>query len=218
MTSGKYKDAALSFGLVEPRNLGTVLGDVLGPQDVALYGALCALASLDRGEVQSKLLESQSFGQCLDLVPQVRDLLSDFCCCKYAACLSTLENLREALQLDVHLHSHVSDICQQIRSKAMVQYFVPFLSISLHSMAQAFNTDADGLQAEVAKLIGNGELDAKIDSQRKVLHVRNANQRKAAYEKAIRVSQDFVDTTQALVLRMNLLKHDFGVHVVRQKK
>jgi COP9 signalosome complex subunit 1 len=118
----------------------------------------------------------------------------------------------------VHLHGQVADICQLIRSKGIVQYFAPFLSVSLHTMAAAFNTDVDGMQKEVAQLVGKGQLDARIDSHAKILHVRHANQRRQTYQSAMRVSQDFLDSTQALILRMNLLKHDFGVHIARQKK
>jgi len=220
MTAGKYKDAASNFAQVKPQDLGSsasIFGDILSIQDVALYGVLCALASLERGEVQAKLLDS-SFRECLDLVPHIKDLTLDFCNCKYAACLSALEKLKESLSLDVHLHSQVNDICQQIRSKGMVQYFAPFLSVSLHSMAEAFNTNVEGIQSEVAQLVIKRQLDAKIDSHKKVLHVRHANQRRQTYQNALRVSQDFCDTTQALVLRMNLLKHDFGVHLQRAKK
>jgi len=218
MTSGKYKDAASSFSQVKPQDLGQAFSDVVCAQDVAVYGVLCALASLDRNEVQAKLLDSSNFRECLDLVPALRDLTMDFCSCRYAACLGALAKLREGLELDVHLKGHVSELLQQIRSKGMVQYFAPFLSVSLHSMAQAFNTDVDGIQAEVAQLIGKRQLDAKIDSHKKILHVRHSDQRKATYQNAMRVSQDFLDTTRALILRMNLLKRDFGVHMSRQKK
>eukprot|EP00927_Polykrikos_kofoidii_P041176 TRINITY_DN3509_c0_g2_i1.p1 TRINITY_DN3509_c0_g2~~TRINITY_DN3509_c0_g2_i1.p1 ORF type:complete len:422 (-),score=63.54 TRINITY_DN3509_c0_g2_i1:58-1323(-) len=218
MTSGKYKDAATCFAWVKPQDLGNSFTDVLVPQDVAVYGVLCALASLDRNEIQSKLLGSSHFRECLDLVPQLRDLMVDFCSCRYAACLASLVKLREFLELDVHLHSHVADICHQIRSKSIVLYFAPFLSVSLHSMAEAFNTDVEGIQAEVAKLIGSRQLDAKIDSDRKILHVRHSNQRKATYTNAMRVSQEFLDTTQALVLRMNLMRRNFGVHSARHDK
>merc|ERR1712183_204795 len=190
-----------------------MFADVLCAQDVAVYGVLCPLTSLDRNEVQTKLLASTNFRECLDTMPQLRDLALDFCSCRYAACLAALGKLREALELDVHLTGHVAEICQQIRSKSMVQYFAPFLSVSLHSMAEAFNTDVDGIQAEVAQLVGKRQLDAKIDSHKKILHVRHSNQRKATYDHALRASQEFLDTTRALVLRMNLLKRDFGVHL-----
>jgi COP9 signalosome complex subunit 1 len=218
MTHSNYKDASFSFARVRPQDLDGGFNEVLCAQDVAVYGVLCALASLERNEVQTKLVQSATFKECLDLVPSLRDLALDFCNCRFAACLAALDKLRGPLDLDVHLNGHVTDICQQIRSKAMILYFAPFLSVSLHSMAEAFNTDVDGIQAEVAQLVGKRQLDAKIDSQKKLLHVRNSNQRKQTYNNAIRVSHDFLETTQALVLRMNLLKRDFGVHLVRQKK
>merc|ERR1712078_284583 len=51
---GRYKDAAQSFLQVRQQDLGPSFNDVMVPQDVALYGALCSLASLDRNEVQAK--------------------------------------------------------------------------------------------------------------------------------------------------------------------
>merc|ERR1712046_459283 len=141
---------------------------------------------LERNEVQSNLLESSSFRESLDLVPAIRDVIMDFCNCKYAACLSRLEAMQEAMSLDVHLHGHVSDLCQQIRSKGMVQYFAPFLSVSLHSMATAFNTDVEAIQKEVAQLVIKKQIEAKIDSHKKVLPVRHANQRRATYTNALR--------------------------------
>jgi len=218
MTQGKYKDAAQAFAQVKHQDLGTTFSDIMSPQDVAVYGVLCALASLERKQVQATMLDSVTFRECLNMVPQIRDLAVDFCNCKYGVCLSSLEKLKEAFLLDVHLHGQVENLCQQIRSKGMVQYFAPFLSVSLHSMAEAFNTSVDGIQAEVAGLIGARQLDAKIDSQKKVLYVRHTNLRRATYQNALRVSEDFLDSTQALILRANLLKHDFGVHVLRQKK
>lgn len=218
MTSGKYKDAATSFAQVKPQDLGLGFSDVLGAQDVALYGVLCALGSLDRREVQSKLLDSTTFRECLDSAPHIRDLAADFCSCRYAACLSFLEKMKEPLSLDVHLHAQVASLCEQIRSKVIVQYFVPFTSVSLRTMAEAFGTDVDSMQAEVAKLIAERQLEAKIDSQRKILFLSHADHRRSTYQNALRVSSEFLDSTQALILRMNLLKHDFGVHLVRQKK
>ncbi|CAE7838550.1 csn1 [Symbiodinium sp. CCMP2592] len=218
MTTGKYKDAATSFSQVKPQDLGSSFSDILSPQDVALYGVLCGLGSLDRAEVQSKLLDSPTFRECLDMAPQLRDLAIDFCSCRYAACLASLDRLKEPLSLDVHLSGQVANLCEQIRSKGIVQYFAPFLSVSLHRMAEAFNTDVESMQREVAKLIGQRQLDAKIDSQRKILHASHADQRRSTYNNALRVSNDFLDSTHALILRMNLLKHDFGIYLVRQKK
>lgn len=218
MSSRKYRDAALAFAQVKVPELGDSFKDVLSAQDVALYGSLCALASLDRPEVQEKLLNNPSFQECLVTVPAVLEMTENFCNWRYAACLGFLEHSRSKLLLDVHLHGQVDDLCQNIRNKAIVQYFQPFLSVSLHSMAQAFNTDVEGMQSEVAQLVRKGQLDAKIDSQAKTLVVRSKCQRALTYQKALRVAQDYIDDTNILILRMNLIKSDFGVHMGRSKK
>ena len=50
----KYRLAARAFVGVSPE-LGTSYGDVLSPADVATYGALCALATFERGELQAQV-------------------------------------------------------------------------------------------------------------------------------------------------------------------
>ena len=52
----------------EPTRCGAFAFFPFNSLEVALYGALCALASLDRSEVQ-RLLDSQTFRECLDMAP-----------------------------------------------------------------------------------------------------------------------------------------------------
>ena len=56
LESRKYKLAARKF-----TELGVELGnsyeEVISPQDVAVYGGLCALASLDRAELKGEMRE-----------------------------------------------------------------------------------------------------------------------------------------------------------------
>jgi COP9 signalosome complex subunit 1 len=78
----------------------------MAPQDVAVYGALCALASFDRSDlkvppflyylfpgvgfpsismfhsmiefIQSKVIDNVNFRNFLELVPEVREFVNDF--------------------------------------------------------------------------------------------------------------------------------------------
>ena len=68
----------------------------------------------------------------------------------------------------MHLHDHVASLYQKIRSKAIVQYFSPFISVDLNTMAAAFNTDVVGLEKELSGLIMEGSIEARIDSHNKV--------------------------------------------------
>ena len=65
LESRKYKLAARKF-----TELGVELGnsyeEVISPQDVAEYGGLCALASLDRAELKERVLDNISFRAALE--------------------------------------------------------------------------------------------------------------------------------------------------------
>lgn len=68
----------------------------------------------------------------------------------------------------MYLHNHVENLYQSIRKKAMVQYFSPFLSVDMNKMAQSFNTTVAQLESEIAALVVDGQIQARIDSHKKV--------------------------------------------------
>ena len=52
--------------------LGNAYADVVAASDVALYGGLCALASLERPELRAAVIENVAFREYLDAHPEVR--------------------------------------------------------------------------------------------------------------------------------------------------
>ena len=206
----RYKLAARKFLEVSPEK-GSIYSEVCSAQDVALYGGLCALASFDRAELKSKLVDSPGFKAFLELYPQVREAVHDFFHSRYASCLAHLEKLRPDLLLDLHLHDHVKQLYDDVRSKALVQYFSPFATVDMSLMATAFNVTVEGLEKELAALIMVKQIPARIDSQAKVLHARHADQRTATFATALKVGEEFMRDTKALLLRINLMRADFVV-------
>lgn len=51
--------------------LGTTYNDVLAPGDVAVYGALCSLASFSRPEMKTRIIDNIAFREFLELQPEV---------------------------------------------------------------------------------------------------------------------------------------------------
>mmetsp|Transcript_3835 Transcript_3835/g.7926 ORF Transcript_3835/g.7926 Transcript_3835/m.7926 type:complete len:420 (-) Transcript_3835:301-1560(-) len=206
----KYKLAARKFVEVHTELLGkSNYSEVISPQDVAVYGALCALASFDRSELKTKVIDNNMFRNFLELVPEVRELIHDFYASRYASCLSYLDNLRTSLALDIHLHDHVERLYEQIRHKALIQYTTPFISVNLSTMAQAFNTTVLGIEKELAALIMDNQIQARIDSHNKILYARHADQRNATFQKTLATGEAYVRETHAMLLRASLLQHDF---------
>jgi COP9 signalosome complex subunit 1 len=205
LAHGKYKVAARNF-LEVSAELDRHYSDVIAPQDVATYGAFCALASFDRTELKEKVIDSVSFRNLLELVPEVREVMYDFYASRYASCLRMLEGQKKYLEYDMYLYKHIEVLCNQIREKAIVQYTIPFTSVVLTNMAVAFNTDVDGLEKEIATLIAKGQIHARVDSHNKILYGRHANQRNNTFQRVVKTGNDYQRDSRAILLRADLLK------------
>ncbi|XVE77068.1 hypothetical protein DITRI_Ditri13aG0031900 [Diplodiscus trichospermus] len=207
LAAKKYKLAARKFLEVGPE-LGNSYNEVISSQDVATYGGLCALASFDQTELKSKVIDNINFRNFLELVPEVRELIHDFYSSHYASCLEYLGNLKTNLMLDMHLH-HVETLYDQIRNKALAQYTHPFLSVDMRMMADAFKTSIAVLEKEREALITDNQIQARIDSHNKILYARHADERNATFQRVLQTGNEFDRDVRAMLLRANLLKHDY---------
>eukprot|EP00002_Diphylleia_rotans_P017584 TRINITY_DN3410_c0_g3_i10.p1 TRINITY_DN3410_c0_g3~~TRINITY_DN3410_c0_g3_i10.p1 ORF type:complete len:410 (+),score=83.93 TRINITY_DN3410_c0_g3_i10:46-1275(+) len=163
----RFKLAALSF-LGTHYEMGNTFNQILSSLDVAIYGGLCALATFDRSEIQTKIMENSEFKQYLELVPEIRDAIYDFHATRYTSCLRILNRMKNELLLDIYLFNHVSSLYQMIRNKALVQYFSPFSTVDLHRMAEVFLTTVPELEKELMTLITNNSIQGRIDAHKKV--------------------------------------------------
>ncbi|XVF79985.1 hypothetical protein PTKIN_Ptkin15bG0034200 [Pterospermum kingtungense] len=214
LAAKKYKLAACKFLEVGPE-LGNSYSEVISSQDVATYGGLCALASFDRTELKNKVIDNINLRNFLELVPKVRELINDFYSSQYASCLEYLGNLKSNLMLDIHLH-HFETLYDQIRIKALIQYTHSSVSVDLRMMADAFKTSVAGLEKELETLITDNQIQARIDSHNKILYARHANQRNATFQRALQIGNEFDRDVRAMLLRANLLKHDYNLRASRK--
>ena len=98
LESGKFRQVAQILTELDFEALATAKYDnVVLASDVALYGGLCALATFDRRELKTKVLDSPNFRQYLELEPQIRELASTFYHAKYDQCMELLESWRVSL-------------------------------------------------------------------------------------------------------------------------
>ena len=94
---------------------------IITPNNVAIYGSLCALATYDRSELQANVIQSRfaseiclfvnkkylknnfyiisSFKSFLELEPQIREILFKFYDSKYAICLKLMDQIKDHLLL-----------------------------------------------------------------------------------------------------------------------
>jgi COP9 signalosome complex subunit 1 len=179
---------------------------------------LGALASYDRQELKKKVIDNASFRSLLELTPDIKDMIHDFYSSQYASCLQKLDKLKPVLLLDLHLSDHMEGLYQQIREKAMIQYFSPFLSVDLNAMSTAFNTSVAALEKELSKLIMENLIQARIDSHNKRLYARLTDPRTSTFQKSLQTGDEFLHQTSAALFRMSLLRHDFTVKPKRDRE
>lgn len=205
----KYKPAAKHF--LQANLDRTDFPELISANNVAVYGGLTALASFTRQELQKHVISSSSFKLFLELEPQLRDVIFQFYNSKYASCLKMLDDMKDNLLLDMYLAPHVNMLYTQIRNRALIQYFSPYVSANMDKMADAFITSVPALEDELVNLILDGQIQARIDSYNKILYAKAVDQRSTTFEKALQMGSQYQRRTKALILRAAMIKNNIVV-------
>ena len=114
---------------------------------------------------------------------------------------------------DIYIAPHINTLYTQIRNRALIQYFSPYLSADMRKMSEAFNCSISALENEIMQLILEGQIQARIDSHNKILYAKDADQRSSTFEKAINVGKEYQRRTRMLILRTAMLKNQIHVKV-----
>ncbi|KAF8523719.1 G protein pathway suppressor 1 [Hysterangium stoloniferum] len=207
-----YERAAYLFLNLGPaKGLGDWLGTLVAPGDIAIYGTLCALASLSRSAIKANVIESQIFSGYMEHEPYVREMIEAYMNSKFKTVLEILERFSSRHYLDIHLFSHVQELTSLIRDRALVLYFQPFQSIRLERMSEAFGMSVEEIEQHVIRLIQDGSIKARVDSQNKILQGRGQDPRTAMFTKAVESGSRIQETNRKLLFRMKLMQADLVV-------
>jgi len=224
MGNNALRDAAQNFLYTSPLFLTlepaagiTWQREVLSGNDIAVYGGLCALASMTRSELQTKVLANGDFRNFLELEPHIRRAITLFCNSKYSACLEVLEGYRNDYLLDVYLSKVLAIIYSRIRTKSIVQYFIPFSCVTLDEMATKFQLTGEysSIEEELEDMINSKVLDARIDLVDRLLISPPTNPRHNVHSEALEMAERYDHTLRLRLTRLNLLSAGLEI---RQEK
>lgn len=199
-----YKSAAKHFLQANLDNCD--FPEYLSSNNVAIYGGLCALATFNRDELKNNVIYNKSFKMFLELEPQLRDIILKFHKSEFASCFKLLDEIKNNLLLDMYIAPHVKTLFSLIRKKALIDYFSPYLSADMHKMATVFNTTVCVLENDLMQLISEGQIQARIDSHKKILFANEENKRSVTFEKALLMGKEFQRTAKMRILRAAVLK------------
>lgn len=214
---GNYRDAA-SYFLTTHHSYAT-LGDVHNTNfprlvatgnDIAIYGGLCALATMDRENLLTTVLGG-SFRPFLELEPHMRKAISLYTTAKYEACLSTLRHYYADWRLDVFLGPHVDRLLARIREKSITAYFSSFSQVSLASLASTFPPAvpaaqvSQAMEAETLGMIESGALNARLDVVNGLLIAPQKEARAATHADAKAAAEEVERTLLLRLHRVNVV-------------
>lgn len=226
MVQGHYREAAQEYLTTNPRMATAKLDDsldeesyneVLTPNDVAVYGGLCALATMSREELKAKVLDNNDFRNYLELEPHIRRAVSHFVAGDYSRCLSILDSYKADYLLDIYLQAHLNHIYYEIRSKAIRQYFVSFSVVTLTNLAEKFNTDEATVELELTQLIKSNELEARIDLVDRVVLAKKVDARSKVIADALDAAKEYEKKAHLRILRMAILNAGLEVKGPKEK-
>lgn len=210
LAQGNYQKAANKFLSLPPNPsmLSPWAGNVISPGDVTVYATLCALATLERGEVKRRVVEG-------DGLPGegegMKEIVDAWMGSRFKSVLELLEKFSARHMLDPLLAPHISALTASIRSRALVLYFQPFATIRLERMSNAFGWNIEETEKQVVSLIQRGDIHGRVDSQNKILKARSTDQRAQLFARALQSGEDMQAATRKLVLRMKLQQAELVV-------
>jgi COP9 signalosome complex subunit 1 len=236
--SGNYRDAAEAF-LSVPFDL-TLAGSVhnfnftrsiASANDIAIYGGLTALATLDREALTTRVLGG-SFRAFLELEPHMRKAISLFTTAKYRACLDTLQRYYSDWNLDVFLGagvgtvhgSHVDKLLARIRQKSITSHLSSYSQISLASLAETFPprlssraaTPEAAIEQELISLIQSANLPFRLDAVSGTLVAPSTDTRTKTHADAAATADEIERTLLLRLQKVNITLA--GLEVVPEKK
>lgn len=211
LKSGNFHGAATQF-LNCNVEMDKSYNHIISLKDIAIYGSFCALAAYDRKNLK-RMLDSDGWKRFLEYAPIWKKIILDFVNSSYAECFARLEGQKNNLLLDMYTSPHYFQMEKRIRDRAFQQYFRPFKSVKIPSMAKALNMQVPDVERYLVQLIADNKVQGRIDSHNKILFSRVADQRSTTYQESLELGNCYVRDVKALLMRMSLIKADF---VVRQ--
>ncbi|OLL24403.1 COP9 signalosome complex subunit 1 [Neolecta irregularis DAH-3] len=181
LDGGRYKDAADSFLSLPP--------------DLKYDEAYSKL--------KDRVINNTDVRTFLELEPYTKELIQSFYNAKYSVCFDILRRYKPDFLLDIYLSEHVEKLYNEIKERAVTQYFQPFTSVSMEKMAEAFGWTYSEIFALVKKLVQDGKMEARIDT---ILVSKIKDDRTKLYEQTNALKERFEEDSRVILMNVNIVR------------
>ena len=173
-------------------------------KDFVKYTVLCALLTVGRADLKSKVLESPEILEVLHEIPHLEDYINSLYQCKYGQFFRSLAEVEAYLKNDYYLHAHFNWYTREMRIVAYKQILESYRSLSLDSMAKHFGVSKEFIDADLAKFISGGRLHCVIDKVEGVVQTNRPDNKNAQYQQCIKEGDLLLNRIQKLSRVINI--------------
>ena len=180
---------------------------VISRKDLALYVIILSLSELNRMEIKDKVLKNPMISQIMESYPGASNIFEDYLNGKYETFQQQMNEIEKHMHFDLNFGKHTGkQIFRDIRMKALRQYVLPYKVVDMNEIAKAFGIPLGQIEKDLATLITQGHIRAKIDSFKKLLHSRKENTQLHMYQNAKELGENYIRDTEQMLLKVHLLK------------
>ena len=214
-----FKDTAIRLANISITD-EQALSEMVQVKDLAFYVTLCSLQSLTRSEIKTHILSASGFKNLMESMGDgsnsTVDVIENFLNGRYMDFQRQIASIAAQLKFDLYFGHRLTRIMKDIRKKAIVQYVTPYKVIDMREIAKAFDLPIDKVEAEIAELIVSKQIQAKIDSNSKLLYSRKDNETMNSYKEAVELGRKFIQETEAALLRVQVHQKKLALKPVQQ--
>ncbi|KAG2497130.1 hypothetical protein HYH03_004721 [Edaphochlamys debaryana] len=162
------------------------------------YAVVAALPTLSRLDLKKRVVDSPEVLSVIASLPGVQPLLESLYHCKYRQFFSSFLEVISAMRKDMFLHHHVRHYSRELRAVAYTQFLESYKSVTLDSMASAFDVSSAFLDGELVDFICAGRLHAKIDQVAGVIETNRPDAKNALYADTLKSGDLLLSRVQKL--------------------
>ncbi|KAG2452331.1 hypothetical protein HYH02_003355 [Chlamydomonas schloesseri] len=162
------------------------------------YAIVAALPTLSRTELKKRVVDSPEVLSVIHSLPGVQALLEALYSCKYRQFYSSFLEVLAEMRRDMFLHHHIRHYSRELRAVFYTQFLESYKSVTLESMATAFDVSPAFLDGELVDFIVAGRLHAKIDKVAGVIETNRPDAKNALYAETLKKGDLLLNRVQKL--------------------
>lgn len=165
---------------------------------VIFYAVITAVVSYDRVLLKKSVVDAPEVLTAIGQLPHLEPYLNSLYNCNYKEFFRALVEVVDQMRADPYFSPHIRYYMREVRVVAYAQFLESYKSVTITSMAAAFDVSPAFLDQEVSDFIVAGRLTAKIDKVMGIIETNRPDNKNALYQDTIKKGDALLNRIQKL--------------------